>query len=396
MPPNSLYLEANRDDLLYSFCEGASPRASYDTLAIRAFDALGRRILQDPRARQFPDLVTFGFKCSRNLQQQQEEPSSVFRSGVGTVLHIAPANIPMNFAYSLLMAALAGNASIVRLPSREFPQVSLFLEIIDSLYGSEAADFFFENVRFFRSSREDPILRELIASLDGLVVWGGDAAVQYFRSLSKPPSSREVYFPDRKSSAIFNADAVLGLDGAGLVDLANDFFNDTYLVDQNACSSPSTIVWVGSEEASKNAPEKFWSAVHQVLEQKYKSNSTVSIEKLNGLVDLVESIDDSIAITARDALIWRFHDLRSRAGRLRFGQFFESSALSLQVAVSQLRGDEQTLTYFGFETQAFDSQLASGSLSVDRVCRVGKALDMGIVWDGKDVVAMLSRSIVIE
>lgn len=396
MPPNSLYLEANRDDLLYSFCKGASPRASYDTLAIRAFDALGRRILQDPRARQFPDLVTFGFKCSRNLQQQQEESSSVFRSGVGTVLHIAPANIPMNFAYSLLMAALAGNASIVRLPSREFPQVSLFLEIIDSLSGSEAADFFFENVRFFRSSREDPILRELIASLDGLVVWGGDAAVQYFRSLSKPPSSREVYFPDRKSSAIFNADAVLGLDGAGLIDLANDFFNDTYLVDQNACSSPSTIVWVGSEEASKNAPEKFWTGVHQVLEQKYKSNSTVSIEKLNGLVDLVESIDDSIAITARDALIWRFNDSRSRAGRLRFGQFFETSALSLEVAVSELRGDEQTLTYFGFETEAFHSQLESGRLSVDRVCRVGKALDMGIVWDGKDVVAMLSRSIVIE
>lgn len=396
MQRNPLYLVADRDRRLDSFCRGTAPRVAYDPDAVKAFKIMGRRILQHPLAREFPDLVTFGFKCSRSIETQQEISPSFFRSGVGTVLHIAPGNIPMNFAYSLFTATMAGNASVVRLPSKEFPQVELFLEILNSISDPGVADFFLNNVRFFRSSREDAVLEDLIARLDGIVVWGGDAAVRYFRSLPKPPNSREVYFPDRKSSAVLNAPVVLQLNESELKDLSNGFFNDTYLVDQNACSSPSTVIWVGSEEDSRNAAERFWNCVHEFLQLKYRSTSTVSLEKLNGLLGLVESIEDSISVAAKDGLIWRFRDPRSRVANLRFGQFFESFSENLDGAILKLRGDEQTVTYFGFGIDEFRSQLTSGGLAVDRVCPVGAALDMGIVWDGKDVVSMLSRLTVLE
>ena len=42
-----------------------------------------------------------------------------------------------------------------------------------------------------------------------------------------------------------NTDKILKLDDYRFNTLINNFYNDTYLVDQNACSSPHLILWQG-------------------------------------------------------------------------------------------------------------------------------------------------------
>ena len=45
------------------------------------------------------------------------------RLGRGMIFHIAPSNVPVNFAYSLISGLLAGNKNIVRLPTKDFEQI---------------------------------------------------------------------------------------------------------------------------------------------------------------------------------------------------------------------------------------------------------------------------------
>ena len=35
--------------------------------------------------------------------------------------------------------------------------------------------------------------------------------------------------------------------------IANDFYNDTYLFDQNACTSPHLLIWTGTKTNVKKA-----------------------------------------------------------------------------------------------------------------------------------------------
>ena len=48
-----------------------------------------------------------------------------FRLGLGLVFHITPSNVPIVFAFSYVLSLLAGNANIVRVPTKRFPQVDV-------------------------------------------------------------------------------------------------------------------------------------------------------------------------------------------------------------------------------------------------------------------------------
>ncbi len=54
----------------------------------------------------------------------------------------------------------------------------------------------------------------------------------------------------------------------------------------------------------------------------------------------------------------------------------------------------QTLTYFGVEAEKLQEMVMKNCLrGIDRIVPVGKAMDIGIVWDGYDIIGILSRII---
>ena len=54
----------------------------------------------------------------------------------------------------------------------------------------------------------------------------------------------------------------------------------------------------------------------------------------------------------------------------------------------------QTLTYFGFEVEELKDFITSNKLrGVDRIVPIGKSLDMGVIWDGYDIINHLSRTV---
>ncbi len=98
-------------------------------------DDLSRVLRGNVAARQFPDIQTFAFWIRKaNFHQLKERADKRYqRIGRGLVFHIAPSNVPINFAYSLVFGMMSGNANIIRVSSTSFPQVDIICQCIDEM-----------------------------------------------------------------------------------------------------------------------------------------------------------------------------------------------------------------------------------------------------------------------
>ena len=119
----------------FSYC----PLAPYDATACDFLDSLSRKLMADVQAKQYPDFITFAFWCRKaNIKKlKKESDQSYLRLGVGICFHITPSNVPINFAYSFAFALLAGNANIVRVPSKDYPQTEIVCRLINNLFKKE-------------------------------------------------------------------------------------------------------------------------------------------------------------------------------------------------------------------------------------------------------------------
>lgn len=114
---------------------GTPPLEPFSPRVLDLFDALSKALLSRPDVRRFPDLAALAFWCRRAAMEERRKPylDGEFRLGRGMAFHIAPGNVPLNFAYSLAAGLLAGNANAVRLPSEPFPQAALVCAALEEL-----------------------------------------------------------------------------------------------------------------------------------------------------------------------------------------------------------------------------------------------------------------------
>ena len=83
--------------------------------------------------------------------------------------------------------------------------------------------------------------------------------------------------------------------------------------------------------------------------------------------------------------------------RGRYGFFVETVDNDLMKLRRIVNERYQTLTYFGIDPNVLGKMVVTSGLSgIDRIVPVGKALDIGIVWDGYDVVRATSRILAVE
>ena len=104
----------------------------FDKRIINFFALLSKNIQINKSAKNYTDVLSFAFFCrERNLINLKKNYSnSNIRKGLGISFHITPSNIPTNFAYSLIFGLLSGNCNIVKVPSRNFPQIDIICKEI--------------------------------------------------------------------------------------------------------------------------------------------------------------------------------------------------------------------------------------------------------------------------
>lgn len=365
----------------------------FDSRIVEFLDDVSKRLLADKASRGYSDVVTFGFWIRRasvaKLAERFPVSGSGIRLGRGVLFHIAPSNVPVNFAYSLVAGLLCGNANVVRVPSKDFPQVGVIVRALEgALSDHEGMRPYAALVRYGRERDVNDALSS-IASVR--VVWGGDATIAELRKSPLPPRSTEVTFADRWSIAVIDSDAYLAVKDRGRV--ARDFYNDTYFSDQNACTSPRIVVWTGSRIAE--AKDAFWAEEHALVAERYELQPVLAVNKLTS-ADLasvafagcrVEPREDNLVVrVAVTVPTPRLMDLRDNSG-----YFYEYDCAD----VMELRGlcDDvrcQTIGYLG-DGEALRPLVESGVRGVDRVVPIGRTMDFDLVWDGYDLVAAFTR-----
>lgn len=372
-----------------------SPMRVFDEEVCTFIAELSSTLLRSPVIRTFPDLAALAFWGRRaNIQKIKEEAGDVSdRLGRGLCFHITPSNIPINFAFSWLFSLLAGNANIVRLPSKSFLQVEELCAMIARVLKN------FPRLQkrnaLIRYPRSNDITAAFCAQADARMIWGGDATIALVKTMPALPRCVDIAFADRYSLALLDAAAIRAVDGPQLQRLADDFYNDTFLMDQNACSSPQVILWQNDDEVAR---EKFWSAVVACATHRYQLQDAVAVDKYTALCE--ESIDGGIVRSFKHAhnLVYRV-ELQGLTPaviecRGKGGFFHEYAIKNWNELFSIITEKFQTITCFGIDRQALQQAIIGAGLrGIDRIVPVGKAMDINTIWDGHDLIKELSKKI---
>lgn len=380
---------------------GLRPLRPFAPEALDFLSALSATLLKDREAKAYPDVITFAYFCRKaHLARLQEEYAGRLdgRLGRGVVFHIAPSNVPINFAYSLTAALLSGNGSIVKASSRDFVQTRIVCRAMEKLLTEDFAPLapYVCVVTYPREAQD--VTERFSARCHARVIWGGDETVRRVREAALPPRAVEVAFADRYSLLCIRSEAVLALSAEELERLAKDFYNDTYLTDQNACTSPRLIYWAGEREAAEEAGERFFGAVGAYARQRYELAPVVAVDKLTAACRAAMKLEGAESVPGPDnwvtrvrvkALCPELYELRSPGGF-----FLEYAAPTLDALRDFVTPRVQTLSYLGLSPEELSRfVLENGLTGVDRIVPVGHTMDFALIWDGYDLIQTLSRKI---
>lgn len=371
------------------------PVVPFDDHVIEELDALSKALMKDPASRQYPDVVTFAFFCRRgNLLKLREQytPYTIHltpRLGWGLIFHIAPSNVPVNFAYSVVAGLLAGNTNVVRVSQKQFPQVDIIVKHMRATDMHRVAV-----VRYPHESNAN----EVFSSLCNVrVIWGGDATIETIRKNAIPARAFDICFADRYSIAAIRPKAILEADNCSLI--AEHFYNDTYLFDQNACSAPHLVCWEKSDDLA-DAKKRFWDAVYDYAKAHYQFQDVMAVDKLTALYKQAVAMPTHDEDTKDNVL--RRVEIESLpcdidSFRCAGGYFTECEVQSLDDIAPIITAKYQTLAYYGFERDELEAFVQRNRLTgIDRIVPIGETTAFSLIWDGRDLIQAMSRVIDIK
>lgn len=370
---------------------------SFSRECVEFLDIVSGILMADTAAKAFPDIITFAFWIRRaNMERFKNRYTQTMgntrRLGRGVVFHIAPSNVAVNYAYSLAAGLLLGNANIVRLPGKDFPQI----RIINDAFGHALEDCpaMQPYLALVRYGHEREINDYLSALADVRVVWGGNQTIAQIRKSPLGARASEVTFADRFSLAVMDADTYLGLSDKEKEQTAFGFYQDTYLTDQNACTSPRLVVWHGS--SVEEAKEEFWARLHR-LGADYPLSGIQAVDKLAGSYAVAAALEGTVIEPAADNRLTRVRVSKLSRGLLDYkvhsGFFLEYTCKDV-MEMAGLCDDRsvQTVAYVG-ESAYFEKLITSGIHGIDRIVPIGHTMDFDLLWDGYDLAERLSRQV---
>ena len=375
-----------------------NPSCIFDKLVISFLDDISIAIKKSKLASPYSDLKNFGFWCREaNLINISENyPKKNLMLGRGIVLHITPSNVPLNFAFSFAFGMLSGNSNIVRLPSRNFTQVNILCRIIYKILKKFKYSSLLNKFCFVKYDKSDDISSQLSREVDARLIWGGDETINKFKKYQTSPRCVDLTFSNRYSISIMDINEIAKLREKELKNLAQKFYNDCYLMDQQGCSSPQALLWVGKKNFL--AKKKFWEALSKIVHLKYGSDLSVANQKITSLSRVAVTSKTNFRLNYKDLKLSRLNinDASSEIEKIQchFGTFAEIHIGKIDKLKKIISKRFQTITYYGLERKELnDFILHNGITGVDRIVSVGRAFDIGPIWDGYDIIHSLSRII---
>ncbi len=387
---------------------GNSPRKASEQQPLQPFSemvmdflaALSEKLLAAENRSAYPDLAALGFwlrpASIRKIQHKQQSRNYLLKPA-GLVFHIAPSNVDVMFVYSWVLSLLAGNNSIIRLSRDETEQRNGLLDSLKEVLNESAYNLIKKRISLLTYAHDDNITEWLSSLCDRRVIWGGDETVRRIRAIPLPALANDIVFPDRISCAVINAEKFSEATLKDQQDVCALLYRDIYAFNQQACSSPRSLFWLGSQDAIKTAKENFIQVFRFYLEMHPVNLTSPDImEKITTVQSM--AIESEMVITRLGTDLFLInsefgYDIPEslHCGR---GLLFEKSVNSIEGVTEQLGKKYQTLGYWGLQNEEIYTWLESTSGYVpDRIVPLGQALNFNETWDAKDLLVSFSRII---
>jgi hypothetical protein len=376
-----------------------SPDEPFSGNAIAYLNALSIILNKDSRTKNYSDVATFAFFCRKaNVFQLKKKyyTEKVLRLGRGIIFHIAPSNVPVNFAYSLICGMLSGNINIVRVSSKNFKQIEIIIDAIENLSNDPKYQSYSSRLILNRYDHQSSATAYFSSICDVRMIWGGDSTIEEIRKNTLQPHAFDVTFADKHSLCVINADTYINERSPKKIALG--FYNDTYLFDQLACTSPHLIVWLGLDENVEIAKKIFWDNLYDLVKTVYHLQPFTAVDKLTAFYNQAVQLEGVKKTNMPDNLIWRIKlkDLSKEIDKYQCagGYFSEYKASSIFEISKIIDRKYQTLAYYGIgkvELIKFITQIKP--TGIDRIVPIGKTTDFSLTWDGINLIDTLSREI---
>lgn len=375
--------------------KNVKPLSVFVPYVLQFCDVLSRRLRTE---KKYPELVAFGYWCrSRNLKRFQPEDAGL-RLGRGLCLHIAPGNVPLNFAYSAITGLLSGCVNVVKLSSRQFEVADMLVSVFDELLSGEFRDLR-PYIIFIRCAHDSVLLKDVSKTAACRMIWGGNETVRRIKCLPSSPRCVDVCFANRYSLAVLDVDAVKTC--TSIRELCRRFYSDAYWSDQLACSAPRAVFWLNNGTSdSKAIKRKFWETLQAIQNESYDSGATLAIDQWETALYTAAGADGVFCTGKGTKAITRVSVPKLMPEQMDIfpggGMFFESEGEALS-ALNEFAGAAcQTVVSYGVSQETWREFLNSAPKGIDRVCTLGAANEFSLIWDGYDLPRTLSRRISIE
>jgi len=372
----------------------------YNEITCDFLGELSKELNLSAESQIYPDIKTFSFWIRKqNIYNLKKKfLSKEVRLGLGLIFHITPSNIPTNFAYSLIFGLITGNSNVVKVPSQKFKQVEIICKSINKILKNRYKSIR-KMISVVRYRDNDGYTKKISSICNARLIWGGDNSINNIRKFSLNQRALDIAFADRYSFCVINSFKIMKLNDTEAKRLAEKFYNDTYLVDQNACSSPHLIIWLGSMIGKGR--KKFWHYLYNHIIKKYNMPEIASIDKYTQLCSNILNLKNLKTEERYNNLIYtvflkkldkNLHNLRGK-----WGFFYEYKTNNINQIKECINNKYQTLTYFGIDKELLKKFIINNNLNgIDRVVPIGQALDVSLFWDGYDINKILSRVIDIK
>lgn len=389
----------NKNDITYLVGDSNitdKPLEIYSEFVCEFLDSLSKILMNTDETKKYPDVITFAFWCRKAniLKLKSEYQSKYKRVGRGIVFHIAPSNVPINFAFSLAFGLLAGNSNIVRVSSKKFEQVDAVCECIKKCLAKQEFQKLKNYICVVRYLHNKEITDEFSMNCNCRVIWGGNDTINKIRESKISARTNEITFADRYSFAMFDERAIELLSEKELKKLVEKFYNDTYLMDQNACSSPKLIFWIKSDDGIGR--KKFWEMLDQIV-LKYDLTEKKVVDKYTHICEVAATGKcKTIAYKNNFLYVTTPINFSNKIEVLsgKFGIFYQIEIDKIEDALINISDKIQTVVTYGIDMYKLqDDIIKYRCKGIDRIVKIGSALDIGVFWDGYDVIGNMSRVI---
>ena len=354
-------------------------------------------IILKKKPRLETDIISFGFWCRKknilNFKKIYGDKVN-YLYGRGFGFHIAPSNVPTAFAFSFAFGILSGNSNIIRISSNKNEISDKLIKIFKTILKKKKYKQLSLKNKIVNYDKNEGITEKLSSIADFRVLWGGDKTVNYIKKIPSHPDCIDLVFPNRYSISLINCEKI---NNTNINSLIKNFYNDTLLLDQNACSSPKIIFWMNDNKKKKDL---FWKKYLNFVKKKYNFDYNKSFLKitdtqnillhLNKEVEEFKNLENQIHLIKLKKMTKKIENFENK-----FGLFLEFTVKNLNFLSFFSSKKLQTLSYFGFKKDYFLSNINKNNnfRTMRRIVPIGRTLEINLEWDGYNIIEFLSKKI---